>query len=390
VSSQHKKIEDIEALRGLSIVFVLLAHIRILPYVEGSAIMGIYRHFSFSIGVDIFFVISGFVICRSLVSQLSQTETPKFQTIKKFWIRRIFRLLPTAWLWLIITFIITSLFYIWTGNSVQFSLNVKHVLAAFFNVVNAYSPYCWQNCETLEFGSVFVGHYWSLSLEEQFYLIFPLLLFCLNRSFFIAVLCAAILILFAWPRPLFVSYGSYFRIDGLCWGVLLGFAANTHLYANIQKRLTSRPLLILAAAILIILIPYTARHTTEFGADFHRTGFGLVALLSAGLVFIATLNKNLFTSDTIVSRFLRRLGTYSYSLYVIHLILFVTVIELFKQLDLWTIGQSYPLFYGLTACAVMIGISGVLSHLNYKYIETPWRNKGYEIAQRAKRADAEI
>ena len=97
------RIADIELLRGIAIVFVLIEHIRInlLTWTGGEG-TPLYHYFGFWTGVDLFFAISGFVIARSLLRSLDGTSgfTEFFNVAIAFWVRRAWRLLPSAWLWL--------------------------------------------------------------------------------------------------------------------------------------------------------------------------------------------------------------------------------------------------------------------------------------------------
>ncbi len=111
---QRGRIADIEVLRGISVLYVIASHIAgtLLPW--PTPLLGhITRNYvMFWPGVDLFFAISGFVIARSLLPILraAGSGTEFFSAVLVFWIRRAWRLLPSAWLWLAIILFLAAFF----------------------------------------------------------------------------------------------------------------------------------------------------------------------------------------------------------------------------------------------------------------------------------------
>ncbi|MDJ1114489.1 acyltransferase family protein [Microbacterium dauci] len=149
--------DDIQALRALAVVLVVVYH-----FWPGGALQGGY------VGVDVFFVISGYLITRHLVTGLSGGTL----TLRRFWARRIRRLLPAALLVICVTVVATLLIApvsMWQQTMVEaigstFSLqNVVLMLNSVDYLAEGANPSPLQ-------------HYWSLSVEEQFYLVWPVLL----------------------------------------------------------------------------------------------------------------------------------------------------------------------------------------------------------------------
>ena len=159
----HKN-QDIEALRAVAVIFTVLCHLIDLVTWKGDW-TALFPKINYWGGVDLFFCISGFVIAGSLIRQQRPGSFRDFAV--PFYIRRIFRIWPPALFWLGVSLLATIVF----NSSLAFG-HFKSVLgdatAAALQVANFYYMSCTGDC-----GKEAV--YWSLSLEEQFYLIFPFL-----------------------------------------------------------------------------------------------------------------------------------------------------------------------------------------------------------------------
>ena len=375
--------EQIEILRALAIIYVLITHYQIVGYYFNYAdhFPGLYENGDFGIGVDLFFVISGFVITRTLMQPHNTSDTSTRNSLLAFWVRRIFRLLPTAWLWLAISLVALTLQWFFHGDLVAFLKEALSVAFAFFNVMNVYSALCPPGA-VYEFCAdrVPTGHYWSLSLEEQFYLLFPLLFFFLNRKVFIGFLVFAIAAQLFWERPMFTFYYP-FRTDAHCWGLLLGFFSHTIHFQRVQEifRRLGRfaNLLMLAPA---IALPWVAGDVLD-PLTIKTYGVGLVAFMGAVSVFLASLEVRP-VRDNRINKLLLYVGSRSYALYVVHMIFF------------WLIGEARELYDpGFTEiaarhvwdwflCLVATLATFVAAEWNYRLVEVPWRQRGRAISKR--------
>jgi len=209
---------DINFLRFFSVSSVVLYHIE-FPYFGGGWL-----------GVDIFFVISGFLICSSIIDGLNKK---KF-SFKHFYIRRINRILPSLYVLLFITFILSRLIL---SEKAIYEFN-----KSFLSVVGLLANYFFRgnNLYTAEPSNLIpLLHTWSLSIEEQFYLIFPLLIFLVFKY---KKKLTPYLILFAITYSLILNLGTFenndmfyitkFRIWEICIGVLLVFIDKIKLNLN--------------------------------------------------------------------------------------------------------------------------------------------------------------
>lgn len=365
----HKRIDDIEILRGFAVLFVVLHHApgNLLTWpTPGLDRLGVY--FSGGFGVDLFFAISGFVIARDLVPRLQESSSPDmaFRITVAFWIRRAWRLLPSAWLWLALTLLAVVLFN-QSGVFGTFRTNLEATLAGVLQVAN------WRFAETFKngvpYGASFV--YWSLSLEEQFYLVLPLLVL-VSRRFLPHVLIALVIIQLLSTRTMMTVA---FRTDAIALGVLLALWSQhgTHAIARpvfLTHRLGLSTLVMLGLLFCMGVVGSTVLHVVPYR-------FSLYAVLSVLLVWMASYNMDLFMAGPL-KRLLLWVGARSYAIYLIHIPAFFLARELWFRLRPGVAPDDeffFPLV--LTAAALMV----LLCELNYRFIETPLRQRGARIAQ---------
>ncbi|MFW5402772.1 acyltransferase, partial [Yersinia sp. 1252 StPb PI] len=145
-----------------------------------------FNYFTPAVGVDLFFCISGYVITKSIYKS-GMKERGFLSLALPFWIRRMWRLWPSSFAWLVVT-LIAARYFNWNNSFHEFEYNVYSSIAALFQVANVYFTHCIQNSNC---GSNMV--YWSLSLEEQFYFIFPFAIFFMSKKTLSLVLFIAIL-----------------------------------------------------------------------------------------------------------------------------------------------------------------------------------------------------
>ena len=156
---------DIEGLRALAVVVVVLFHARV-PGFEGGFV-----------GVDVFFVVSGFLITRLLLTELARTGTI---SLSSFWARRARRLLPASVLVLAVTVALSRLML---DPLAQRSVATDALACAAFvgNFVFAHRLGDYFGAQLGEVRPSPLLHFWSLAVEEQFYLVWPLTLFVATR-----------------------------------------------------------------------------------------------------------------------------------------------------------------------------------------------------------------
>ena len=331
---------DIEGLRALAVLLVVLYHCGVGAFTGGF------------VGVDVFFVISGYLITSHLAREA--TETGRLR-IGRFYARRALRLLPAATLVLVSTLVAA---WIWLPP-LRLRGIAQDTLAAAGYVLNIRLIQVGTDYRSAGAAPSPLQHFWSLAVEEQFYLAIPLLvlvgLVLLRRR---AILIALLSILVAASFTFSVvssqssSVAAYFGAPTRAWelgaGALLALTFTTRLPqpAAIALRWLGLAAILSAAVIF--------DHTTPFpGWPATLPVLGAVAVLAAGR-----------TSPGVALRFplLQFIGTRSYSWYLWHWPVLV--------IAPYVLGYELSLFEKLLAAVFALGLAG----LGYALVEQPLRH----------------
>jgi peptidoglycan/LPS O-acetylase OafA/YrhL len=342
---------DIEGLRAVAVTLVLLWHAG-LAFVPGGFV-----------GVDVFFVISGFLITGMIVSELKNTGR---LSLVGFYSRRAKRILPAAGFVLLSTLLLTVLFL----PRIRWPDTSWDVVASGFYVVN------WRLAErsvdylSADAAPSVVQHFWSLSVEEQFYFVWPLLLLLVSwprlrarRTRDIEKPLLLGLVLIVVPSFIWSVYLSdadpgraYFVTPTRMWELALGGGL-----AIALGRLSRIPTMLAVvagwaglAAILGSAVLLSEAHS------FPGTAALLPTLGAAAIVASGTAAGRVGPAALLGSRPLRTVGALSYSLYLWHWPLLVVAEARFGQL-----GPAWSL--------VVVGFSALPAWLTYRFVESPFR-----------------
>jgi len=367
-----RRISDIECLRGIAVAFVILFHARTALFVwkipAWEHLTG--NYFNFWAGVDLFFAISGFVIARTLLPTLRQCASPTefVRASLVFWVRRAWRLLPSAWLWLIIT-LAGAAFFNRSGLFDTFHTNFESTVAGMLSIANFRFAEAFQR-----YGYGVSTHYWTLSLEEQFYLTLPVVIF-LSRRWLTATLLVATCGVFLLPETTFVMT---FRVHAILLGVLLAIFCEQPVHTLFEPVLfRNRP--VLGPVVLAVLLGFICS-LAVFGQLIASHNVDVIAVLSAVLVLIASYDRDYLCPYPVAQRVMGWLGSRSYALYLVHPLVFVVTREIwFRLAPAGTMfGSTYTLRFAVTALVLLFG----LSELNYRLVERPLRKYGRGVADR--------
>ncbi|MHA3734184.1 acyltransferase family protein [Pseudomonas sp. Eth.TT006] len=365
-----KRIMDIEVLRAIAVLGVLFHHLQGSLFIDTVPLLQSVHNWAQSWwGVDLFFAISGFVIARSLIPALGNCTTRRqcWEQTRNFWLRRAFRLLPSAWLWLALMLLACVVFNR-SGAFGTLHANLQATLAgvlqyANFRFADSFFHY--------EYGSSFV--YWSLALEEQFYLLFPLLILLCRRHLVWALLALVAVQLLTLRTPLLMVV----RTDALALGVLLAMWSVRPGYQRCEPTFLRRPWAGVSVLIaLVLLLSYMA--TDRFTFASYR--IGSIAVLSALLVWIASYNRDYLWPAGRVQHTMAWIGSRSYGIYLIHIPAYLLVRELIFRLQ--GAGLPSPAGHPLLTVLIACSLIALLSELNYRFIETPMRNRGAALVRR--------
>lgn len=365
------KIEDIEILRGYSIMAVLLQHLdNLLPNLP-PALLLFKQQFAGGFGVDMFLAISGYLVAYSLLAQFNQHRNfaQQKQLLKAFWLRRAWRLWPAAWLWLTIILLCVTGFN-HSGAFGTLPANLDATLAGFFHYANFRFAHTFMQSE---YGASFV--FWSLSLEEQCYFILPLLLLIFRRYALALLITLALAQLFT-PRSYSLPW-IMLRTDGVILGVLIAYLHHSSYWPVIRDRLLQLPqwfnqlTLICALALLAAL-------SGEALAVAYK--YSWLALISAYLVLIATLNSNTFIPYLPLKKALLWLGQHAYSIYLAHIPVYFAIREMLfrlteKNLVPATINSNW---LALAMLCVLLPAAVIGS---YALVENPLRRYGRRYSE---------
>jgi peptidoglycan/LPS O-acetylase OafA/YrhL len=353
---------DIAALRALAVTLVLLSHFGIPGFGFGF------------VGVDIFFVISGFLITRILYKEyLSSADgDPKKSSISLsvFYLRRMRRLLPAAFTVIIVVNIIS---FFLSNPLTRSSLLSNSKWAALFlanvSFLRSESDYFQQNNEPS-----MLQHYWSLSVEEQFYFIWPLL-FVLSAHFQLLKIKGRsirfnVRILFLIALLSFISFllmiynfsqspvETYFAIFTRAWelgigsffGILAFHKKPQAIYSRLEQYLP-----IIFGLLLVSVIIDSSNWAYLVPIPVIATGF---------LLYAGQDQAKLVTEAGLVPRFAGKfvmyIGAISYSLYLVHWPIFI-------------IAKHLKIIDSLATKFILFPISICAAHLLWKYIETPFQ-----------------
>lgn len=336
--------KNLDGLRGIAAFSVLIFHFFENPYLTADVFqLETVRKFTEVLqhGVTLFFVLSGFVITRILLN--SKSSNKYFYT---FYRRRILRIFPLYYLYLIVFYYIYP--FIQRGQiNMEFSLQ----LPVYFYLQNM----GWLT--GLESNGP--GHFWSLAVEEHFYLIWPIVVYFLPYQRIKPVVIA--LLIFSIPLKIFfinssidINYNSFSRFDSILIGCLIAIIEKDNNYAlpNIKRSTILYALAVLFFTGAIIYFFQVQIPTLKGGIKHLILGlfFGIVILSLVSNSEKGQLNKFLNRSVT------QYLGKISYGLYVWHM------------LALSIIGH-FSIGFSVLNLILTIVLTTILAHVSYFYFE---------------------
>lgn len=381
VKHPEQYVPALDGIRTIAVTLVVLYHLAVPGFGGGL------------LGVAVFFTLSGYLITTNLVNSKLRHDTFRLKT---FWFRRFRRLLPAVITTLISVMFLTIAFRPedtaktgWQALSALFYVNNWHTIAAgesYFDKFAGLGP---------------LDHMWSLSIEEQFYIIWPIILVMLfavlrGRRRIVAATVALTIGSFALMWGLASAGTDHTRIyegtDTRAGGLLLGaalaialaFRRHEGIAATLNRGLSGLLGLIGLASILAL-----ATQTSQRGLFLYQGGLILVTIASV-LVIMAGLNRESLFSRVLGAAPLRWLGERSYGIYLWHMPI---IAFLPRQ---WLPGTTESTIVAWVTGALVFGGSILLAAISWVVLEDPIRRHGIVQplrerlqARRARRADNE-
>jgi peptidoglycan/LPS O-acetylase OafA/YrhL len=334
---------EIDGLRALAVLPVIFFHAGFDAFSGGF------------VGVDVFFVISGYLITTIILADL---ERGKFSIIE-FYERRARRILPALFLVMLVT-LPFAWFWLLPGDMKDYSQSLLAVSLFISNIL------FWR--ESGYFDTVAdlkpLLHTWSLSVEEQFYVIFPLLLLVFWKygrywiSFLLTLIFLSSLLLAQWMSLAYPS-AAFFLLPTRMWELLIGAFAALY-FSEIGHKNISKSWRELAGWTGIGLIAYA---TVAYNKTTPFPGFYALVPTVGAVLMILFATQNTMIGRLMGHRVLVGVGMLSYSAYLWHQPLFAFARH---RVSDTTDSLLFLLLISLTLS---------LSYLSWRYVETPFRNR---------------
>ncbi len=352
-TTQHKYYPALDGLRGVAILLVVFLHnFRFMNY------------FFFGwLGVDLFFVLSGFLITDILMNTLGQ---PHF--LRNFYLRRLLRIFPLFYLALVICLLVIPEI---RGIQLDLEYYTQHQAWLWTYLQN------WLFIFKAPQGDPILLHTWSLAVEEQFYLVWPFIILLLRKPGRLLVFVAVLLLITGAARFAVWSYKvedlaysslyTFTRIDGLCIGAMVALLMRIN--RDWLKKNTTFIVLLMAA---INFGFYFLNNRQGFTLPYLAfVGYTTFAVLFGLLVYEAVRGESGVIRFLLDNRPLKFFGKISYGLYVWHWPVYLLLFDPFKNFLIRQQSVSFRMAE-LGSAVTATGAAIALSLLSYYFFEKPF------------------
>ena len=358
--TSHKHYSALDGLRGLAILMVFCRHAFLTTHLHSlpTRILA-WLGTGGWLGVDLFFVLSGFLITGILIDSLGSSHF-----YKNFYIRRSLRIFPLFYTVLLFCWILTPILHLqWKLGHLSYLFYCQNIMVNLDPSLASVPP------------ALNLEHFWSLAVEEQFYMIWPLMIVLLHEPKRIMRFCASMIglslllrcvLLWLYPSDTTIEW-IYKELpthaDGLLIGAFLAAGLRTWNYEELSSRFRWPTYASAIAAIAIVAI--TRR------LDFHSYLMSSIGYTVSAILFSSLLLNCVIPSTGAYRIFsvpgLRFFGRYSYGIYVYHLLfspLLTQVLHWLQARTSQTVGAGLYL-------SLWLGLSVAIAMLSYKYFEFP-------------------
>lgn len=356
MGKKRRYITGLDGIRAIAVIMVLAYHLKLALFKSGF------------LGVTVFFVLSGYLITGILISEVEEEGTID---LKNFWLRRIRRLVPA-----VMSMAVVIIFVSAVVNRIIFTKGCKDFLASVLGFNN-----WWQIFNKVSYfeaagvPSPFT-HCWSLAIETQFYLIYPLILLGIYKlaksrgegrakrgllfagvTLLLALISVILMIVLFDPQQdaSRVYYGTDTRAFSLLFGALLAILWD---YRMVPRRLSASVNMVLGSVSFAVLLVMTI--AINGSSNFWYRGGQFVGTILTVLVIYTVLGRKTWLSRFLSNPVLKWIGDRSYSIYLWHYPIILLI------------SKGIKASWWITLIELVLSV--VLAELSYRFIETPIRH----------------
>ena len=356
MGKKRRYITGLDGIRAIAVIMVLAYHLKLALFKSGF------------LGVTVFFVLSGYLITGILISEVEEEGTID---LKNFWLRRIRRLVPA-----VMSMAVVIIFVSAVVNRIIFTKGCKDFLASVLGFNN-----WWQIFNKVSYfeaagvPSPFT-HCWSLAIETQFYLIYPLILLGIYKlvksrgegrakrgllfagvTLLLALISVILMIVLFDPQQdaSRVYYGTDTRAFSLLFGALLAILWE---YRMVPRRLSASVNMVLGSVSFAVLLVMTI--AINGSSNFWYRGGQFVGTILTVLVIYTVSGRKTWLSRFLSNPVLKWIGDRSYSIYLWHYPIILLI------------SKGIKASWWITLIEIVLSV--VLAELSYRFIETPLRH----------------
>lgn len=335
----------------IAIVLVAITHPGLLLTSSGhDPFSKIEHYFSTWAGVDIFFVISGYLMGTILLGRTAEIKTveQKLEQTILFFKKRFLRLFPASFFWVTVLLFLGFI----SGDSSVWAK--KHDLfakwaASVFQIRN------FENC----LHPSHLGWYWSLSLENQFYFILPLLWFSIGEKYFWWLITTLAVVLVFWSPG--GSNWFWFRPTGFVWGLLVYKFISNKKAENILIKYFPKWGAPASLTTITLLLICSTNAPNAIGEAYMPLAISVISVVTAFILAFASLNREFIKIPTFMESTIFWMAEMSYSFYLCHIVVFCALNDCLKR---------YQILLGTTVkMEIGFALAIVFSIFTYFYIE---------------------